>query len=237
MLAAAEDVAGARILLQPQPVDVASVGDFDDLIDAHDVAADTGDAGVGLVVDEDVAAVVGAVGEGDVGMVGVAVEEDAVLGLERFGLGQQPLGKDALGLVGLAPAGGRAAVEHRNADQLAHRRQADDADLARLAAAVEAVIFVEIARLDLGLVGAGGRLGDAAAAAQGHPADHAGSGQTGHRRHGCGSSQEITPAHTGLGLRVLRHSRHSSDCQQVDCHDRAGRLGKPANSGPRASRA
>ena len=67
--------------------------------------------------------------------------------------GRQALGQDLEALVGLPPAGGAVAVEHRDAHQLAHGGQADDADLAGLAAGEEHVVFVELARLDLVLVG------------------------------------------------------------------------------------
>ena len=152
VLAVAEDVAGARILLQAQAVHGRLVRQLDDLVDLHDVAADAGDARVGLVVDEDVAAVIGAVGEGHVRVVQVAVLIGAAAVLQELpGFRQQALGQDLPALVGLAPAGGGAAVEDRHAHQFAHRRQAENAQLAALAAAGEHVVFVELARLDRGL--------------------------------------------------------------------------------------
>ena len=107
---------------------------------------------VGLVVDEEVAAVIGAVGERQMRMVGVAVVIDRRRAVceELPGRRQQPFGQDLAAFVGQAPAGGAAAVEDRDAHQLAHRRQAEDADLAGLAAAAEDVIFVELAGLHLG---------------------------------------------------------------------------------------
>ena len=90
---------------------------------------------VGLVVHEEVAAVIGAVGEGQVRMVQVAVHDRCRRG--SSGIRGSPAAGPRSGssaLVGQAPAGGAAAVEHRNAHQFAHRRQADDAHLAGLAA-------------------------------------------------------------------------------------------------------
>ena len=79
VLAVAEDIAGLGILLHPQAVDGVLVRELDDLVAAHDVEADAADAGVGLVVGVEVAAVVGAVGEGRVRVVQVAVHVDAAL--------------------------------------------------------------------------------------------------------------------------------------------------------------
>ena len=69
---------------------------------------------VGLVVHEGVAAVIGAVGEREMRMMQVAVHVGAAAGLEKFaGLRQQPFGQHLQAFVGHAPAGGAAAVEHR----------------------------------------------------------------------------------------------------------------------------
>ena len=77
VLAVAEHIAGARHLLHPQPVHRVLIGQLDDLVALHHVEADPGDAAVGLVVHEQVAAVIGAVGERGVRVVEVAVEIDA----------------------------------------------------------------------------------------------------------------------------------------------------------------
>ena len=133
-------------------------GNLDDLVAFHHVAADARDAAIGLVVDENVAAVIGAVGERHVRVMRVAVDEGAAPARpETCGLRQQPFGEDLPAFVGQSPAGGAVAIEHRDAHELAHRREADDAHLAGLAAAAEAVIFVEIARPDLDALAA--RLG------------------------------------------------------------------------------
>ena len=122
---------------------------LDDLVALHHVEADPGDAAVRLVVHEQVAAVIGAVGERGVRMVEIAVEIDATAARQELpGLGLQPLGQDLAALVGLPPARGAAAVEDRDAHQLAHRRQAHDPDLAGLAAREEDVILIQLADAD-----------------------------------------------------------------------------------------
>jgi hypothetical protein len=94
------------IFLHAQAVDRVLVRQLDDLVALHDVEADARDAGVGLVVHEGVAAVVGAVGERRMRMVQVAVHVGAAAVLEEFaGLRQQALGQNLEALVGLAPAG------------------------------------------------------------------------------------------------------------------------------------
>ena len=142
------------IFLHAQAMHRVLVRQLDDLVALHHVEADAADARVRLVVGEEIAAVIGAVGEGRMRVVQVAVRVDAALVLQEFAvLRRQALGQDLAALIGLAPAGGAVAVEHRNAHQLAHRGQADDADLAGLAAGEEHVVLVEFARLDLVLVG------------------------------------------------------------------------------------
>ena len=63
MLAVGEDITGARELLWTQTVDVGGIRDFDYFVAFHDVATHAGNAGIGLVVHEKVATVVGAIGE------------------------------------------------------------------------------------------------------------------------------------------------------------------------------
>ena len=134
------DISGA------QAVNVARVRNLDDLVALHDIAADARHARVRLVVHEQVAAVVGAVGERHVRMVQVAVVIGAHPALRQkiLRLRQQSFGQNLEALVGDAPAGGAAAVEHGHAHQLAHGRHTEDAHLAGLAARPEAVIFVEL---------------------------------------------------------------------------------------------
>ena len=159
VLAVGEDVAGFRVALRAQTVDTGDVRDFDHRVAFHHVAADAANAGVRLVIDEDVAAVVGAVGEGHVRVVQVAVAEDTALVFEEFlGVGQHLFAHDAAAFVGLTPAGSAVVVEDRDAHQLAHGRHAEDTDFTRLAARVENVVFVEIARCDV-ITGFGGCFG------------------------------------------------------------------------------
>jgi hypothetical protein len=100
-------------------------------------------------VHEDVAAVIGAVGERHMRMVEVAILVGAAAVLQEFhGLRQQALGQDLAALIGEAPAGGRAAVEDGYAHEFAHGGHAENAQLAALAAAGEHVVLVELTRLD-----------------------------------------------------------------------------------------
>ena len=128
------------------------VGQLEDLVALHDVAAHARHARVGLVVHVDVAAVVVALGERHVRVVQVAVDVGATaVGQVPPGLRGQPFGEHLEAFVGLAPAGGAAAVEHRDAHQLTHRWHADDAQLAALATREEPVVLVQFARCDVDL--------------------------------------------------------------------------------------
>ena len=149
VLTVGEDVAGARVLLRPHPVDVLGVRNLDDLVALHHVAAHPRDAGVGLVVHEKIPPVIGALGERHVRMVQIAVVIGlhAVCGEVLLRFGQKPLRQNLQALVGLAPAGRRAAVEDRNPHQFAHRRHAQDAQLAGLARGPEAVVLIKLAGL------------------------------------------------------------------------------------------
>src|SRR5690606_32904163 len=125
----------------------------DDLVALHHAEADSSDPGIRLVVDEQVSAGIGAVGERDVRVMEIAVEPDAASALEkRLRFRQHVLGQDLSALVGEAPARRAAAVEHGDAHELAHRRTTDDAHLARLTAREEDVILVEFAGGDMRLV-------------------------------------------------------------------------------------
>ena len=162
VFAVAEDVAGARKLLQPHAMNRVLVGQLDDLVTAHDVQADPGDTGVGFVVDEEIPPVIGAVGERQMRMVSIAVQVDAALvRQERLGFGAQPFGENPAAFVGLSPSGSAAAIEHRDPRHLTHGRQTEDADLAALTTAEERVVIVELAGLQVrragALSGGGGR--------------------------------------------------------------------------------
>src|SRR5690606_6225210 len=137
-LAVAEHVLGVRHLLQAQAVDGLDVRDADDLVRLHDVQTDTSDAGVGLVVDEQVLAVVAAVGHRDVRVVAVPVRE--------------VLTHDLLAFVGDAPAGGRVGVEHRDTHQLAHRGNAQHAHFTLVTTRPEAVVLVQFTGRHMHLV-------------------------------------------------------------------------------------
>ena len=92
-------------------------------------------------------------------VVQVTVTEDATLVFEEFfGFRQHFFAHDAAAFIGLPPAGGTVVVEYRDAHQLAHGRHTENADFTRLAAGVEDVVFVEIARGNV-ITGFGGCFG------------------------------------------------------------------------------
>src|SRR5690606_10415094 len=63
IFAIGEDVAGAGIFLHAQAMDRLLIGNLDDLVTFHDVAAHARDPRIGLVVHEQIAPVIGAIGE------------------------------------------------------------------------------------------------------------------------------------------------------------------------------
>ena len=159
--------------LREDPVCTLGVRDIRDVIDFHRVAADTGESRAHLVVHVDIATVVGAILVGQVDMVRIAA-----------GLSVQQILREIVA----APAGRGVAVEDRDALQLAHRGNAEDADFSRLPATPETVIVVELARRNvgrespaisavrIGRVGLGlSRGGFLLAATQGGHSDHTGS--------------------------------------------------------------
>src|SRR5690606_37066995 len=132
-LGVGEHVLGVRHLLQTQTVDGLDVGNGEHLVALHDIQADTGNAAVGLVVDEQVLAVVLAVGHGDVRVVAVAVQE-----LGAFA-------HDRAAFVGQAPAACRVDVKHRDTHDFAHGRYAQDTHFTLVAAGPEAVVVIQLA--------------------------------------------------------------------------------------------
>src|SRR5690606_28272707 len=111
------------------------------------------ETGGGLVVDEDIPPVVGAILVREMHV--VRVTGDAVF-------------EQLLGEVGAAPAGGGVPIEHGNALQLAHAGDADHADLAALSAAPEAIVFIQSTGRDMGLGSVAARVGRRAGADFGH---------------------------------------------------------------------
>ena len=159
VLAVGKDVASFRVALRAQTVDGGNVRDFDHRVAFHYVAADTGHAGVRLVVDEDITTIVGAVGEGHVRVVQVTVHVDAALVFQEFfGLRQHFFAHDAAAFVGTAPTGGAAVVEDGDTHQLTHGRHAEDTQFAGLTAGVEDVVLVKVTRGNV-IAGFGGRFG------------------------------------------------------------------------------
>ena len=138
-LAVGEHVLGIGHFLQAQTVDRLHVRHGEHLVALHDVEADARDAGVGLVVDEQVFTVVLAVGHGDVGVVAVAVQVFAAVP------------EHALAFVGQAPTGGGIDVEHRDTHQLTHRGHAQHPHFALVTTAPEAVVLVQLTGCDVDL--------------------------------------------------------------------------------------
>jgi hypothetical protein len=102
-------------------VDVRGIRDFYNLVALHDIDPHPGHPGVGLVVHEQIAAIVGSVRERHVRVMQIAIQEYAASALQMFpGFGQQALGEYLPAFVGLAPARRAAAIEHRHAHQFTH---------------------------------------------------------------------------------------------------------------------
>src|SRR5690554_1640750 len=139
-LGVAEYILGARHLLQTQTVNGLDVRNVGDLVRLHDVQTDTGYTGVGLVVDEQVLAIITAVFHGDVRVVAVTVQVLLVAAQDLFTL------------VGDTPAGSRIHVEYRNPHQFAHGRHAQNTYFTLVTTAPETVVFVQFAGLDVNLV-------------------------------------------------------------------------------------
>ena len=135
-------------LVREDAVEALDVRDLGDRVAFEDVAADTGDAAVDLVVDPEVLAVVSAVGVRTVDVVGVAG-----LVLE---LAVRARADDLLRLVGDAPAAHAVDVEGRDALDLTPGRQAEHAAFAGVAAGPHAVVGVEFARRHVQLEVGGG---------------------------------------------------------------------------------
>ncbi len=153
MFAVAEHIAGAGVTLGAQAVDAVGIGDLDDLVALHDIATHASHAVIGLVVDVDEAPVVSPVGKGHMGVVSIAVRQDAAQGVSKGqGFRRQVGAHDLAAFVGNAPARRAANVENRDAHQLAHGGQAHDADFAGLTAGVEGVVLVQFTRLDMGVL-------------------------------------------------------------------------------------
>ena len=114
----------------------------EDLLGLEVAQVDPGDAVVGVVVDEQPAAVVLTVGLREPGVVDVTPGEVAEH-LPR--------------LLVVTVAGPGVLREHRDGGNVPHRRQAGHVDLPRVPAGVEQVVLVFLAWLDVGLGRGGGR--------------------------------------------------------------------------------
>ncbi|MNT14922.1 hypothetical protein D3C72_1499460 [compost metagenome] len=117
------------------------VGQVGDLVADEIVEPDARQPCVDLVVDPRVAAIVVAVLVRGMHVVRVAD------GVQHVAVGTRA--HHALGFIGDAPAGQRIGHEARNAMQLAPRGQAQHAHVARMAAAPQAVVGIELARLQV----------------------------------------------------------------------------------------
>jgi hypothetical protein len=147
-LAAAEHARGVVDLLvhrvalvREDAVEALHIGQLGDLVADEVVEPDAGDAGVDLVVDPRVAAVVVAVLVRGVRVVGVA-----------HGIAQAAIGlgaHDGLALVGDAPAHQGVGNEAGDAGDFAAGGQAQHSQVAGVATAPKAVVGVELARLQV----------------------------------------------------------------------------------------
>src|SRR5690606_8835084 len=120
-------------------VDGLHVGYGGDPVRLHDVQTDARHAAVGLVVDEQVFAVVLAIGHRQVRVVAVAVEEFCAVTQHRAAF------------VGQTVAGGRIDVEHRDPHQFAHGRHTEDPHFALVTAGPETVVGIQLAGADMNL--------------------------------------------------------------------------------------
>src|SRR5690554_1562158 len=139
-LGVAENIVCARHFLQTQTVDCLNVWHVRNLIRLHDIQTNTRYTSVGLIVDEQVLAIITAVFHGDVRVVAVTVQVLLVAAENLFTL------------VGDTPAGSRIHVEYRNPHQFAHGRHAQNTYFTLVAATPETVVFVQFAGLDVNLV-------------------------------------------------------------------------------------
>src|SRR5690606_3762399 len=151
VLAVAEHIAGAWVALRAQAVDTVGIGNLNDLVALHDIAAHASHAVIGLVVDVDEAPVIGPVGKGHMGVVSIAIGQNAAQGVcKRQGFRRQIGAHDLAAFVGNPPAGGTTNIEDRDAHQFAHGGQTHDADLAGLTTGIKGVVLVQLARLNMG---------------------------------------------------------------------------------------
>src|SRR5690554_3377480 len=139
-LGVAENIVCARHFLQTQTVDCLNVWHVRNLIRLHDIQTNTRYTSVGLVVDEQVLAIITAVFHGDVRVVAVAVQVLLVAAENLFTL------------VGNTPTSSRIHVEYRNPHQFAHGRHAQNTYFTLVTTAPETVVFVQFAGLDVNLV-------------------------------------------------------------------------------------
>ena len=132
-------------LVREDAVEALDVRDGGDLVADHVIQAETRQTGVDLVVDPAVLAVVDAILVRGMDVVGI-----------RHGVLQRAIrlgAHDGLGLVGQAPADQRIGHEAGNAQQFAPGRNAQHAHVARMAAAPQAVVGIQLAGLDLDRTG------------------------------------------------------------------------------------
>src|SRR5690554_6313225 len=139
-LGVAENIVCARHFLQTQTVDCLNVWHVRNLIRLHDIQTNTRYTSVGLIVDEQVLAIITAIFHGDVRVVAVAVQVLLVAAENLFTL------------VGNTPTSSRIHVEYRNPHQFAHGRHAQNTYFTLVTTAPETVVFVQFAGLDVNLV-------------------------------------------------------------------------------------
>ena len=128
-----EDVLGLRHLLQPQTMDGLNVGNGGDLVTLHDVQTDTGNPGIGLVIDEQILAIVTAIRHGNMRVVGVTVQVGIVMAQYVFALVANP------------PACRRIHVEHGDTHEFPHGWDAQDPYFTGVTTTPETVVLVQFA--------------------------------------------------------------------------------------------
>ena len=145
MLTVGKDISGPGIFLRTKPVDIRRIGNGNNLVHLHNITTDTGYTGVGLVIDKDIAAIIGTVGERHMRMMGITIHGEITLVSPEFLFpGQHIFHDNFTAFVGPAPSGGAAPVKDRNTHQFPHGRNTDNTNLAGLATTPETVIIVKV---------------------------------------------------------------------------------------------
>ena len=140
ILGVTEHVLGLGNLLKTQAVNGLNIRNGGDLVALHDVQADPGYTSVGLVVNEQVFAVITTIRHGNVGVMGIAVQVGIVMA------------QHVLAFIADPPTGGRIHIEHGDAHQFPHGRYTQNPYFTGVTTTPEPVVFVELAGMHHELV-------------------------------------------------------------------------------------